>query len=132
VPDKLEEARSLLEKRLAELDAERDQLTAAIKQLDGVITGSGNGSSSRPRRTQSRSRSNGSSTKRSSGGSRKRARRGQREKQLLSSIEAHPDFRVSDHAREVGVSPQQLYPLLNRLVAKDAIVKKDSKYRLKM
>ncbi len=62
---------------------------------------------------------------------RKRAPRGEREKQLLSSIETHPDFRVSEHAREVGVSPQQLYPLLNRLVAKDAIEKKDNRYALK-
>ena len=130
MPDKLEEARSLLEKRLAELDAEREQLTAAIKQLDGVMKGSGNGSTASSRRTSTRTRGSRNSTKRSSG-SRKRARRGQREKQLLSSIKANPDYRVSDHAREVGVSPQQLYPLLNRLVSKDAIVKKDSKYQLK-
>jgi DNA-binding NtrC family response regulator len=128
VPDKLTEARALLETRLAELDSEREQLTAAIEQLDGVMKGSGNGSSARRR---SSTRRGGSAKRSSNGGSRKRARRGQREKQLLNSLKAHPDYRVSDHAREVGVSPQQLYPLLNRLVAKDAVVKKDNRYTLK-
>ncbi len=47
------------------------------------------------------------------------------------SIKSNPDYRVSEHAREVGVSPQQLYPLLGRLVEKDEIVKKDSKYAVK-
>jgi hypothetical protein len=123
--DKLAEARSLLEKRLAEIDAERDQLNAAIKQLEAVA-----GASSRVAPRSSRNSSSGTRRKRSTG-SRKRARRGQREQELLSSIKSHPDYRVSDHARQVGVSPQQLYPLLNRLIAKDAIVKKDSKYQLK-
>jgi hypothetical protein len=123
--DKLTEARSLLEKRLAEIDAERDQLKAAIKQLEAVAGTSSQPASKSSRNSASRTRSKGST------GSRKRARRGQREKQLLSSIKANPDYRVSDHARQVGVSPQQLYPLLNRLVAKDVVVKKDSRYRVK-
>ena len=63
-------------------------------------------------------------------GHRKRAPRGKREQQLLTSIGAHPEFRVADHAREVGVKPQQLYPILRRLSEKGAIVKKDSKYTL--
>jgi hypothetical protein len=118
---KLDEARRLLAKRLEEIDRERKQLTAAIEQLDGLgQTGpAGNGRRSSRRSTRSRR------TARKAG---KRAPRGEREKQLLSSIKAHPDYRVADHAREVGVSPQQLYPLLNRLASQDKIVKKDSKY----
>lgn len=127
--DKLSEAQSLLKKRLTEIDAEREQIIQAIEQLDGVMKKSSAGSPTRARRTSTNNRRRGHT--KPSGGTRKRARRGEREKQLLSSIQANPDYRVSDHAREVGVSPQQLYPLLNRLVAKDVIVKKDRKYRLK-
>ena len=128
---KLEEARQLLVKRLEEIDREREQLVAAITQLEGVVESKSAAAS--PARRSSR-RSRGSTKPRrsnSSNGRRKRAPRGKREEQLLSSITAHPDFRVADHAREVGVKPQQLYPILNRLLEREAITKKDDKYVLK-
>ena len=127
MPTKLEEARKLLVKRLEEIENEREQLQAAIAQLDDVAGGaSAPAAPTSPKRTKSSSRG-----PRGSRGGGKRAPRGKREKQLLASIGAHPDFRVSDHAREVGVKPQQLYPILNRLVDNEKIVKKDNKYELK-
>ena len=126
---KLEEARQLLVKRLEEIDREREQLVAAITQLEGVVE-SKSASASPARRSSRRSRG-ASKPRRSSNGRRKRAPRGKREEQLLSSITAHPDFRVADHAREVGVKPQQLYPILNRLLEREAITKQDDKYVLK-
>ena len=132
MPTKLEEARSLLVTRLEELDRERQQLLEAIGQLDNLVTEkkASGGASKRRAATRSNGADPTKSAKRSST-SRKRAPRGEREKQLLMSIKTNPDYRVSEHAREVGVSPQQLYPLLNRLVARDAIEKKDKRYAVK-
>ena len=126
MPTKLEQARDLLAKRLEELDGEREQLIAAIAQLDGAAKGSSAGSTAPKRRSSSRRRSSSKTTTR--GTRRKRAPRGERESQLLASIEANPGYRVSDHAREVGVKPQQLYPILNRLKSENKITKKDDKF----
>ena len=131
MPTKLEEARSLLAKRLEEIDRERQQLLDAVAQLDTLIEDQASSTATAAKATVRRTRSRGASKTKRSGGTRKRAPRGEREKQLLSSIKSNPDYRVSEHARQVGVSPQQLYPLLNRLVSKDAIVKKDNKYAVK-
>jgi DNA-binding NtrC family response regulator len=127
MPTKLEQARDLLANRLEELDGEREQLVAAIAQLDKAAKGS----TLKPaaRSSSRRSRSNGASKTRTSRGTRrKRAPRGERESQLISSIKSNPDFRVSEHARAVGVKPQQLYPILNRLSSEKRIVKKDDRY----
>ena len=126
MPTKLEQARDLLAKRLEELDGEREQLIAAIAQLDGAAKGSGAAAPASKRRSSSRRRSSSKTTTR--GTRRKRAPRGERESQLLASIEANPGYRVSDHAREVGVKPQQLYPILNRLKSENKITKKDDKF----
>ena len=123
---KLEQARDLLAKRLEELDGEREQLIAAIAQLDGAAKGSSAVAPARKTRSTSRRRSSSKTTTR--GTRRKRAPRGEREAQLLASIEANPGYRVSDHAREVGVKPQQLYPILNRLKSENKITKKDDKF----
>jgi len=126
MPTKLEQARDLLAKRLEELDGEREQLIAAIAQLDGAAKGSSAAAPASKRRSSSRRRSSSKTTTR--GTRRKRAPRGERESQLLASIEANPGYRVSDHAREVGVKPQQLYPILNRLKSENKITKKDDKF----
>ena len=132
MPTQLEEARTLLVTRLEEIDRERRQLLEAIGQLDALIEveGPATGRGSRRGRKRVRTASTGNGKKRRPR-RRSRAPRGEREKQLLKSIKAHPDYRVSEHAREVGVSPQQLYPLLRRLVDKNAIVKEDSRYTVK-
>jgi hypothetical protein len=128
MPTKLQQARDLLAKRLEELEEERGQLTAAIAQLDEAANGSGTGAAT-PKRRSGRRRATAKTTTR--GTRRKRAPRGERESQLLASIEANPGYRVSEHAREVGVKPQQLYPILNRLTSEDKITKKDDRFVLK-
>jgi predicted Rossmann fold nucleotide-binding protein DprA/Smf involved in DNA uptake len=117
--DKLEDARKLLTDRIAELDAERDQLTKALERLQDV------GTPARAGRSAARSRGG---VRRSRG---KRAPRGEREKQLLASIKADPQRRVSDHARRIGVRPQQLYPILNRLIEQEKIEKAGGRYQPK-
>jgi hypothetical protein len=129
MPTKLQQARDLLAKRLEELEEEREQLTAAIAQLDEAAKGAGAAPAATPKRRSGRRRATAKTTTR--GTRRKRAPRGERESQLLASIEANPGFRVSEHAREVGVKPQQLYPILNRLTSEDKITKKDDRFVLK-
>jgi len=125
VATKLDEARRLLATRLQEIEEEREQLIATIAQLDRIGAGAGAAPSRTPKKS---TRKSTASRRGRRSGARKRAPRGKREEQLLSSISAHPDFRVADHAREVGVKPQQLYPILNRLKAENRITKKDDKY----
>ena len=118
--DTLEQARKVLKQRIAEIDDERGRLERALAELGSGSSGtrrSGRTSAAKPR-GRSRSRSTG-----------KRAPRGQREDQLLSSIRSNPDYRVSQHAREIGVSAQQLYPLLRRLSDKSLISKANGRYR---
>ena len=130
MPTKLQQARDLLAKRLEELDGEREQLIAAIAQLDEAAKGSSAAAApAAPKRRSSRRRATSTTTTR--GTRRKRAPRGERESQLLASIEANPGYRVSEHAREVGVKPQQLYPILNRLTTENRITKKDDRFVLK-
>ena len=129
MPTKLEQARDLLAKRLEELDGEREQLIAAIAQLDGAAGGSASAAKAPKRRGTSRRRSSSKTTTR--GTRRKRAPRGERESQLLASIETNPGYRVSEHARAVGVKPQQLYPILNRLKSENKITKKDDRFVIK-
>jgi hypothetical protein len=97
----VQQAKELLEKRLAELDAERKQVQHALSSL-------GNG---RGRRPGAGSRRTG--TRRRSGG--KRARRGQREAEFLEQVRSAPGAKISEIAKTMGVAPQQLYPIARRL-----------------
>ncbi len=146
VDSKLNTARDLLAARIEEIDQERAQLLAALERLNELPSGSTTraataaetskrGSKSRgPRRTArtAKRQSGRSSRSRSSAnGKGHRAARGQREQQLVSSIKANPGLRVSEYARRVGVKPQQLYPILDRLMERDMVEKTDRTYKLK-
>lgn len=97
----VQQAKELLEKRLAELDAERKQVQHALSSLgNGRGPRAGGGS----RRTVTRRRSGG-----------KRARRGQREAEFLEQVRSAPGAKISDIAKTIGVAPQQLYPIARRL-----------------
>lgn len=111
----IERARQLLEQRVAELEAERVRLSETLARLEAKASPKNGG---RP------STATAAARRRST-----RASRGEREQQLLVSIEANPDYRVSDHAREIGVRPQQLYPLLHKLEASGKVTKGDDGYR---
>ena len=97
----VQQAKELLEKRLAELDAERKQVQHALTSLG---TGRGRRGASGARRTATRRRSGG-----------KRARRGQREAEFLEQVRSAPGAKISDIAKTIGVAPQQLYPIARRL-----------------
>ncbi len=99
----VQQAKELLEKRLAELDAERKQVQHALSSL-GTRLGRRSGSAGSTRRTTARRRSGG-----------KRARRGQREAEFLEQVKDAPGAKISEIAKTMGVAPQQLYPIARRL-----------------
>ena len=106
--DAIDKARSTIEDRLRELRDEEKRLIDALKALGGKARSASHldGAGSRkPKQT------------------RKRAPRGQREKQLLASIKKHPNYKQADHAKEIGIQPNQVYGLVNKL-SKDGKVKK--------
>jgi hypothetical protein len=106
--DAIDKARSAIEDRLRELQDEEKRLKAALKHLVD-------------RNAPSQGRPRGSTNRRTT--TRKRAPRGQRERQLLASIKGHPNYKQADHAKEIGIKPNQVYGLINKL-NKDGKVKK--------
>lgn len=102
----IDKARAAIEDRLRELKHEEKRLEDALKALVG----------SAPKRDKAKS-------------SGKRAPRGQREKQLLSSIQKNPNYKAADHAKAIGVTPNQVYGLVSKLT-KEKKVKKDKDGKL--
>jgi hypothetical protein len=128
VPDTIEDARRLIESRLAELQAEARQLERALASL-----GEGSGPS---RRRPGRPSSSAAPAKprHTLAPRRKRARRaarGQRREQLLAAIEANPGARPSEIARAIRISPTQVSVLIAKARAEKLIVKKRDGYVLK-
>jgi sugar-specific transcriptional regulator TrmB len=114
----LDEARQLVERRLADLDEERKRLERALAELGGKATRRGPG---RPR---------GSSSKAATGprGPRKRRKRrgGTRADQAVQLIESQPGIRASDVAKTMKIKPNYLYRVLGDL-EKEGRVKKDGR-----
>jgi hypothetical protein len=123
----IDEARSLIQSRLAELDAE-------AKRLASVLEGLGEGISAkrRPGRPRKRASVDAAPRKRSPRkGQGKRAPRGQRREQLLAAVNANPGARPSDLAKEIGVKPTQVHALIAKARAEKLIVKRGKGYALK-
>lgn len=124
--NRIDEARELLEQRLSEVEAEAEQLRSAIAELSRDNSGGSSRMASRAERSAGQRRRAETKARR---GTRKRAPKGQREAELLESISTSPQLRISEHARVIGVSPQQTYPLLKRLENKGAIKRtEDGRY----
>ena len=91
MPEALDRARHVIEERLHEIEDEAKKLRDALARLahkDG--------------RKPARKGSN-------------RAPRGERQSQLLASIKKHPDYKPSEHAKAMKVSPNQVYGLARKL-----------------
>ena len=93
--DTLDRARRIIEKRLHELEDEAKKLR---ESLAGLVHLDGREPKTKPARRTA-----------------KRAPRGERQRQLLASIEKHPDFKPSEHAKAMKVSPNQVYGLARKL-----------------
>jgi sugar-specific transcriptional regulator TrmB len=110
----LDEARSLVEKRLAELDEERKRLERALSDLTGGRVG---------RRRPGRPK--GSSA---GGGQRRRRRGGTRGEQAVKLITQQPGISASEIARQMKIKPNYLYRVLGDLQKDGRVKKKGREY----
>jgi sugar-specific transcriptional regulator TrmB len=123
----LDEARELVERRLAELDDERRRLERALAELGGKAKRS----VGRPRgsaATGSTSSSTTTKTPKASRGPKKRRRRrgGTRADQAVELITSQPGISASDVAKTMKIKPNYLYRVLGDL-EKEGRVKKDGR-----
>lgn len=132
MPNHIDEARRLLESRLADLDEERRRLERAVASL------SQKGASRRPLRGQlkrTRAASSPTSTKPESKPRdrrvTKRAPRGHRREQLLAAIKSNPGARPTDLAKAIGVKPAQAHALIAKARGEKLIVKRGKGYALR-
>ena len=107
----LDEARGLVENRLADLNDERERLERALKELGG----SG----------KRRGRSRGSS---STGKARRRRRGGTRADEAVKLIEKQPGITASEIARVMKIKPNYLYRVLSDLEKQKRVKKSGRKY----
>jgi len=116
----LDEARDLVQKRLADLEDERKRLERALAELGGKAT---------TRRSPGRPRgSKKATTGGAAGGTRKRRKRrgGTRADQAVALIESQPGISASDVAKTMKIKPNYLYRVLGDL-EKEGRVKKDGR-----
>jgi hypothetical protein len=119
----LDEARQLVERRLADLDEERKRLERALAELGGKATRRG------PGRPPGRPRGSGSAKKATGGGTPRRRRKrrgGTRADQAVKLIEGQPGISASDVAKQMKIKPNYLYRVLGDL-EKEGRVKKDGR-----
>src|SRR6201996_6605000 len=119
----LDEARDLLERRLADLDEERHRLERALAELGGKATNR----PGRPRGSSSTASSTAAAPK-ASGAPKKRRRRrgGTRADQAVELITSQPGISASDVAKTMKIKPNYLYRVLGDL-EKEGRVKKDGR-----
>ena len=116
----LDEARSLVMKRLAELDDERKRLERALAELGGRAIG-------RPARTgRGPGRPRGSGKKARAGAPRRRGRRkgGTRADQAVKLVEGSPGITASEIAKTMKIKPNYLYRVLSDLEKEKRVKKK--------
>jgi sugar-specific transcriptional regulator TrmB len=116
----LDEARELVQKRLADLDEERKRLERALAELGGKATRRSPG---RPRRSKSQT-----STSTSTPRKRRKRRGGTRADQAVSLIEGQPGIGASDVAKAMKIKPNYLYRVLGDLEKEGRIKKEGRRY----
>ena len=115
----LDEARQLVEQRLADLEEERTRLERALAELGGkATTRRGPG---RPRGSSKKSASTGGAPRK-----RRKRRGGTRADQAVQLIESQPGISASDVATTMKIKPNYLYRVLGDL-EKEGRVKKDGR-----
>jgi sugar-specific transcriptional regulator TrmB len=117
----LDEAKQLVEKRLADLDEERKRLERALAELGGKVT----------RRSPGRPRGSASTKKASRGSStpkRRKRRGGTRADQAVNLIEKQPGISASDVAKTMKIKPNYLYRVLGDLEKEGRVKKQGRQY----
>ena len=120
----LDEARDLIERRLADLDEERRKLERALAELGGKATKR----PGRPRGSSSTASSDSAAAPKASSAPKKRRRRrgGTRADQAVELITSQPGISASDVAKTMKIKPNYLYRVLGDL-EKEGRVKKDGR-----
>jgi sugar-specific transcriptional regulator TrmB len=116
----LDEAKQLVERRLADLDEERKRLERALAELGGKVTARAPGRPGRPRGSKASS-GGGSAPKK-----RRKRRGGTRADQAVNLIASQPGISASDVAKTMKIKPNYLYRVLGDL-EKEGRVKKDGR-----
>lgn len=112
----LDEARELVQKRLADLDEERKRLERALAELGG-----------KARRAPGRPR--GSKSTSTSAPRRRRKRRGgTRADQAVNLISKEPGISASDVAKQMKIKPNYLYRVLGDLEKEGRVKKQGRQY----
>jgi hypothetical protein len=120
----LDEARQLVERRLADLEDERKRLERALAELGGKATRRGPG---RPRGSASKTTTTTTTSTGTAPRRRRRKRRGgTRADQAVKLIEGQPGISASDVAKAMKIKPNYLYRVLGDL-EKEGRVKKDGR-----
>jgi DNA invertase Pin-like site-specific DNA recombinase len=118
----LDEARDLVQKRLAELDDERKRLERALAELGGKAAG-------RPGRRPGRPRGSGTKAAAPAGAPRRRRRRkGTRADQAVALVEDNPGISASDIAKTMKIKPNYLYRVLGDMEKEGRVTKKGRQY----
>ena len=114
--DVLDQARSLIEDRLKELDDERRKLESTLSDLGGRV-----------RRTPGRPR--GSATTRRRSGGRKRGRkRATRADQAVRIVKQNPGITASEVAKRMRIQPNYVYRVMGELQKQGKVKKKGKGY----
>ena len=116
----LDEARQLVQKRLADLDEERKRLERALAELGGKVAKRAPG---RPRGSSNAKAAGAGST---STPRRRKRRGGTRADQAVNLITKEPGISASDVAKQMKIKPNYLYRVLGDL-EKEGRVKKDGR-----
>ena len=112
----VDEVREFIEKRLAEVDAERKRLERALSELTGGRSG---------RRGPGRPRGSGGTTTR-----RRRRRRagGTRADEAVKLVKSNPGITASGIAKEMKIKPNYLYRVLGDLQKEGRVKKRGREY----
>ena len=118
----LDEARQLVERRLADLDEERKRLERALAELGGKVVSRAPG---RPRGSAGAAKS-----PTTTGGGRKRRKRrgGTRADQAVALITKQPGISASDVAKTMKIKPNYLYRVLGDLEKEGRVKKQGRQY----
>jgi sugar-specific transcriptional regulator TrmB len=117
----LDEARELVQKRLADLDEERKRLERALAELGGKAAKRAPG---RPRGSKK-----ATSTRAAAAPRRRRKRRGgTRADQAVGLIQKEPGISASDVAKQMKIKPNYLYRVLGDLEKEGRVKKKGRQY----
>lgn len=120
----LDEARELVQKRLADLDEERNRLERALAELGGKATRRAPGRPRGSKSTSPASKAPAASTPRR----RRKRRGGTRADQAVNLIKGAPGISASDVAKQMKIKPNYLYRVLGDLEKEGRVKKQGRQY----